>query len=120
MTGETSRYALQTVAASAEQVEESEPTHSGRLLLRMPRSLHAELAARSDADGVSLNQFIVAALARSVSSDAPSAPEAGGGGEVASERRPVAPALRYALVANAVVVAFAAATAIALLLTAWR
>ena len=119
MTGATRRYALQTVAASAEQVEESEPTHSGRLLLRMPRSLHAELAARSDADGVSLNQFIVAALARSVSSDPPSAPELGDTGETSPEGRP-ARTLRYALVANAVVVALAAATAIALLLTAWR
>ncbi|MGH3001380.1 MAG: toxin-antitoxin system HicB family antitoxin [Gaiellaceae bacterium] len=110
------------MAASVERVQESEPTHSGRLLLRMPRSLHAELAARSDADGVSLNQFIVAALARSVSSDAPPAHEFGGAGDASPERRPrpAAPALRYALLANAVVVALAAVTAIALLLTAWR
>ena len=36
----------------------------------MPKALHAELASRSDAEGVSLNQFIVTALGRAVSGDA--------------------------------------------------
>jgi predicted RNase H-like HicB family nuclease len=40
--------------------------HSGRLLLRMPQSLHAELAHAADAEGVSLNQFITTALASAV------------------------------------------------------
>jgi HicB-like protein involved in pilus formation len=97
------------MAANAEPLEAREPSHSGRLLLRMPRALHAQLAARSDAEGVSLNQFIVAALSRAASgedqrSDAP---------------RPMSSTLRIALVVNAVVVAIAAATAIALLVVAW-
>jgi HicB-like protein involved in pilus formation len=101
------------MAANAEPLEEREPSHSGRLLLRMPKALHAELAARSDAEGVSLNQFIVAALSRAA---------AGEGTEAAGHAgpRPLSPTLRIALIANAVVVAVAAATAIALIVIAWR
>ena len=98
------------MAANAEPLEAREPSHSGRLLLRMPRALHAELAKLSDAEGVSLNQFIVAALSRAASGE--ERPEA--------EPRPVSSTVRVALVVNAVVVAIAAATAIALLLIAWR
>jgi predicted RNase H-like HicB family nuclease len=39
---------------------------SGRLLLRLPRSLHQGLIEIADADGVSLNQEIVALLAAAV------------------------------------------------------
>ena len=39
---------------------------SGRLLVRMPRSLHAALAYQASQDGASLNQHIVAALAAHV------------------------------------------------------
>jgi predicted HicB family RNase H-like nuclease len=45
----------------------AEITHaqpSGKLNLRLPRSLHAELTELAAADGVSLNQWIVTALAR--------------------------------------------------------
>ena len=101
------------MAANAEPLEERESSHSGRLLLRMPKALHAELAARSDAEGVSLNQFIVAALSRAA---------AGEGAEATgqSAARPLSPTLRNALIVNAVVVAIAAATAIALIVIAWR
>ena len=78
----------------------------------MPKTLHAELAARSAAEGVSLNQFIVSALARAVSGEAPESP---GAPEARRER-----SLRIALIANAVVVAIAAATAIGLLIYAFR
>jgi hypothetical protein len=77
----------------------------------MPKTLHAELAARSDADGVSLNQYIVSALARAVSGEAEAGPLPGGERERS---------LRIALIVNAVVVAIAAATAIALLIYAFR
>jgi len=85
-------------------------SHSGRLLLRMPRTLHAQLAARSDADGVSLNQYIVEALTRSLEGAPPADRPA---------PRSIPRSLRLALLANAVVVALAAATCIVLLL-AWR
>jgi antitoxin HicB len=41
-------------------------SYSGRILLRMPKSLHRDLASRAHQEGVSLNQFIVITLARSV------------------------------------------------------
>jgi hypothetical protein len=97
------------MAANAEPLEAREPSHSGRLLLRMPRALHADLAKRSDAEGVSLNQFIVAALSRAVSGDE----------QRSAEPRPMSSTLRVALIVNAVVVAIAAATAIALIVVAW-
>jgi RNA polymerase sigma-B factor len=40
--------------------------HSGRLLLRMPESLHAELAKASQSEGVSLNAFITEVLASAI------------------------------------------------------
>jgi antitoxin HicB len=87
--------------------------HSGKLLVRMPRSLHAELVRASDREGTSLNAYIVAALSASVAwrrpgeRDASAAPAAGRG-------------LSLALKANLVVLAVAAAVAIALLITAWQ
>jgi antitoxin HicB len=44
----------------------SATSHSGRLLLRMPRTLHAELTRASEREGVSLNQFITDVLAGAV------------------------------------------------------
>ena len=46
--------------------EESLKEYSGRILLRMPRSLHRDLADKAHLEGVSLNQFIVITLARAV------------------------------------------------------
>jgi len=77
----------------------------------MPRTLHAQLAARSDSEGVSLNQYIVATLTRSLSGTA---------GESAPAPRGVPRSIRIALIANAVVVALAAATCLVLLFVAWR
>jgi antitoxin HicB len=41
----------------------SAASHSGRLLLRMPRTLHAALVAAAERENVSLNQFITDSLA---------------------------------------------------------
>jgi hypothetical protein len=77
----------------------------------MPKSLHAQLAARSDRDGVSLNHWIVAALSRAlVSEDA--AADTGS--------RTVPRELRVALIVNAFVIAIAVATAIVLIVIAWH
>jgi hypothetical protein len=92
-----------------------EPSHSGRLLLRMPKTLHAELAGRADGEGVSLNQYIVSALSRAVSGGT----AASGPAQEASPPRSLPRSVRTALVVNAVVVALAAGTAIALLVF-WR
>lgn len=44
----------------------SEEDYSGRLLLRLPRSLHATLAREAELEGVSLNALLASTLARSV------------------------------------------------------
>jgi hypothetical protein len=76
--------------------------HSGRLLLRVPGSLHAELAGEAGRRGMSLNRFIVAAL------------EDRNGERGRGEARP--PGRRHtALVANVVLLAVTVLAALALL-----
>jgi antitoxin HicB len=82
-------------------------SHSGKLLVRMPRSLHADLVRASEREGTSLNAYIVAALSASVAWRRPDGADA------------PAPGLSLALKANLVVLVAAAAVAIALLITAW-
>jgi antitoxin HicB len=43
-----------------------EESYSGKVNLRMPKSLHRDLAHRAEQEGVSLNQVMITALARSV------------------------------------------------------
>ncbi len=38
--------------------------YSGKVVLRMPKGLHRDLTRRAEKEGVSLNQFMVASLAR--------------------------------------------------------
>ena len=77
--GKTSEDALNGVQAAmakwiATALEEgrdvpepkSATSHSGRLLLRIPRTLHADLTRASEREGVSLNQFITDVLAGAV------------------------------------------------------
>lgn len=52
----------------------SEATHSGKVFLRMPSSLHAMLAAHAEHEGVSLNQYAVAILAGGVGWKRPNPP----------------------------------------------
>jgi hypothetical protein len=93
------------------------PAPSGRLLLRMPAALHAELARTAEREGVSLNQFITRALAGRI-----------GWGKDADEAAPAADApaegrarlIAIALVVNAVVIGLAAVAAIGVLVLAWR
>ena len=85
---------------------------SGRLLLRMPRALHERLAARSDAAGLSLNQYIVETLARAIDGE--------GATDTPARSSEPPKSLRFALLANAVVVALAAATCVVLLVVAWH
>ena len=91
------------------------PAPSGRLLLRMPAALHAELARTAEREGISLNQFITRALAGKIGwgTDAedetsPSAAAADGRGRL----------IAIALVVNAVVIGLAALAAIAVLVLA--
>lgn len=47
----------------------SEPLPSGKLLLRLPRSLHAALIGRAKKESVSLNQYLVSTLSASTAVD---------------------------------------------------
>lgn len=46
-----------------------EESYSGKVNLRMPKSLHRDLAHHAEREGVSLNQVMIIALARSVGAD---------------------------------------------------
>src|SRR5262245_177254 len=72
---------IETALQEGREVPEpkSATSHSGRLLLRMPRTLHADLTRASEREGVSLNQFITDVLASAVAWRA-----AGGGAPAAS------------------------------------
>jgi hypothetical protein len=96
--------------------------HSGRLLVRMPKSLHAELARTAERDGTSLNAFIVAALSGAVGWRTPEAgaPPAGHPGAPPPATPGTPRGLSLALKANLVLLAIAVAVAIALLITAWQ
>ncbi len=85
-----------------------EGTHSGRLLVRMPQSLHAELARAAERDEVSLNQFITSALASVIGWRRGTVPGAG------RARGPEA-APRRVLTLNLVVLCLVGAIALALL-----
>jgi RNA polymerase sigma-B factor len=96
----------------------SAASHSGRLLVRMPQSLHAELARAAEREEVSLNQFITSSLSSAVGwrRDEP--------GEEASSRTAAQPTtdgrsgLRVALVANVVILGIVAVVAVILLIIA--
>jgi hypothetical protein len=138
------------MAAQQEQAPERRPadgpdapaSHSGRLLVRMPATLHAELAEVARREGVSLNALVIGALSGAVgwrSPDGAPAPLGSGtapaAGPATTPPAPVAPAatpvavaapaavssrtLSVALVVNLVVVLLAAVAAIGLVIAAW-
>jgi RNA polymerase sigma-B factor len=80
----------------------SPSTHSGRLLVRMPQTLHAELARAAEREEVSLNQFITSSLASVIGWRRAAEPEAGAG-----SGRQVSTALRANLIVLAVVAVIA-------------
>jgi RNA polymerase sigma-B factor len=104
----------------AEKSEERVKAPSGRLLLRMPRTLHAELARAAEREGTSLNQFITSALSRTVgmSPDDDGAPAPAAGAMETSARNGQSRVIAAALVANAVVIGLAAVAAIVVLVVA--
>jgi antitoxin HicB len=116
-------------------------SHSGRLLLRMPQTLHAELSRVAERERVSLNQFITDVLAGTVGWRVPArgnrittravdatVPRPNGNGEIAGVEPPSPEhstgeqtngVLTFALVANLVVVALAAIVAIVVFIAVW-
>jgi antitoxin HicB len=115
----------------------SASSHSGRLLLRMPRTLHAELTRAAERESVSLNQFITDSLASAVgwrgrsAAGAASANSTGpiqtpGAESLTAETTAARPTRRessrlvtVALAANFVVVGVAGIVAIIVLVAAW-
>lgn len=91
--------------------------HSGKLLVRMPATLHDELARAAQLEGVSLNQLITGVLASAVEwrADVRSPRAVGDEAEGAPSRL-----TRIAIVANLAVVTLVALVALVLLVTAWR
>ena len=85
---------------------------SGRLLLRMPPDLHAELARAAEREGTSLNGFIIGSVTASVGSTE------GKHGGCAGSADPDARLVIWLLVANVVAVAIAGLAAIIILLVA--
>ncbi|MDX6726301.1 MAG: polymerase sigma-B factor [Baekduia sp.] len=83
---------------------------SGRLLLRLPRTLHRDLAAEAEREGIPLNTLIAGTLAAAVGWQDPD-------GAPAAPARHGRPA--RLLVVNAIVIALAALAGVALLLAAW-
>ncbi len=104
-----------SVQPSAADVDEATPAKaplpSGRLLLRMPPDLHAELAQAAEREGSSLNGYITARLRESVDGRPDADPSVRDGSSNAT--------LTRLLVVNSVAVAFAAAVALVILLVAW-
>ena len=92
-------------ARRAKAPSDEDTSYSGRLLLRMPPELHGELARTAERDGSSLNAFITRILSDAVGGGAPAA-------ETGSRL------LRYAIIADLVLVAVAAVAAVALLIAA--
>ena len=109
--GEAPETSSERAAADAKE------SHSGRLLLRMPPSLHTKLAGAAKREEVSLNQFMTRALAAAVPWQ-----ENDAGGDRGAHRRPAsAPGwVPAAIVANIVVVAIAGILAMILLLVVWQ
>ena len=73
-------------AEPAEPKSKNRGRHSGRLMLRMPQSLHAELAEAAELEEVSLNQYITNTLAAGVGWHTEGT--VGTGAELDPERRP--------------------------------
>jgi RNA polymerase sigma-B factor len=102
-------------------------SHSGRVLVRMPQSLHAELIRTAEREGVSLNALITSALASAVGWRHGEPAAVGGaatpatGAAVPEAEAAPAPRRRWssvALVANVVAILLAAFVALALLVAA--
>jgi hypothetical protein len=94
--------------------------HSGKLLVRMPASLHGELARAAESEGVSLNQLITGVLASAVEWRSDGSRRMSGPSAPATEPSPSGRLTRVALAANLTVVLVTASVAIALLVVAWR
>jgi hypothetical protein len=123
----TEKTAASGDGADVKSGQEAGARHSGKLLVRMPATLHDELARAAEVEGVSLNQWITGALASAVGwrgsgeRPAPSGTVEGAAAPPDESALGLSPRLtRLALAANLAVVLVAAIAAIALLVAAWQ
>jgi RNA polymerase sigma-B factor len=118
----TEKAAASGDAPDAKPGREAGAKHSGKLLVRMPATLHDELARAAETEGVSLNQWITSALASAVGWRTDDRPAKTTGEDAQGEAAPsLSPRVtRVALAANLAVVLIAAIAAIALLVAAWQ
>jgi predicted RNase H-like HicB family nuclease len=115
-TASTPEDAVRRAWAAAEEAlgrSASGPKHSGKLLVRMPATLHDELARAAEGEGVSLNQFITGVLSSAVEWRT-------GGADGAAGHSDRLQHTRRLLIANFAVVLLAASVALTLLVAAWR
>jgi antitoxin HicB len=123
---------VETAEQEGKEVPEpkSAQSHSGRLLLRMPQTLHAELARAAERERVSLNQFITDALSGALGWRAPSRGESAGvtravptdalDGEAEASTGSKSPRnTNTVLVVNGIIVAVLAIVAIVVLIAAY-
>ena len=99
-----------SVVEEAGRVRPTAP--SGRLLLRMPPDLHADLARAAEREGTSLNGYIIGRLTESVGRSEGERPEG------APAPAPAGRDMTWLLVANVVAVGLAGLAAIVILLVA--
>ena len=123
---------IEDAVANGQELPEprSAASYSGRLMLRMPRSLHAELSRAAERDEVSLNRFIASSLQTALASPGRAAGDdavhAAGDDQAArgvSRRVPAFGSsgpglLRLAIVINLIVVLTAGVIAVIVLLVA--
>jgi len=115
----TRRYDASRVSAQpspsavAESSRPKPATPSGRLLLRMPPGLHAELARAAEQEGTSLNGYIIARLGEAVgrADEQPAA-------QVAQDEGRSTRTLTWLLAANVAAVALAGLAALVIVLVA--
>jgi RNA polymerase sigma-B factor len=145
--GDSPEKAVRSVRAAMEQLiadaladgravpePRSDSGHSGRLLLRMPQSLHRELARAAESQQVSLNHFIASSLTRAVGLPSGEAPRQtsrrrsgdegsirrANGAETARSDRANSGLVRLAIVTSLVVGLVAGVAAVILLILAWQ
>jgi RNA polymerase sigma-B factor len=106
---------IEDALAKGRELPDPRPTasYSGRLMLRMPRSLHAELSEAAEREGVSLNHFIASSLENALAAPAPATGEEIADGAV--DRRGVPTLLPVAVIISLVVLLVAGLLAVALL-----
>ncbi len=124
-TGAMSGPGVKAAAPAPEPAERKpSPSHSGRFLVRMPSSLHQQLAAAAESEQVSLNRFVIDTLAASLSPDrldravAPRELPAGAPDGPANLSRPNPRTFRIALAANLALIVVTTIVAVVLLVFA--